>query len=216
MTVCCIGPVCIPVAAIWPLLLLFIKPLWTYIKKFFFVTPAEVKKETDGLDEKPRTAAAFLDDESDWNNIIGSKELTIVRFTASWCKPCKRIEPYFYELSTQHSSVSFITIDIDKYSNLAVECGAIAIPLFQAYKQGKLLGKVTGEDHVGLAAGSNSQKAVKLLTSLLLVEMTSSPVICIEVLKSLSKTIVFPQELAPFKPNKLHTCDIGSRELKLS
>mmetsp|Transcript_11578 Transcript_11578/g.11594 ORF Transcript_11578/g.11594 Transcript_11578/m.11594 type:complete len:169 (+) Transcript_11578:41-547(+) len=158
----CIGPCCIPLSAIWPLLLILLRPLWNFISKLIGVDkkPATTKTaddkstsevENSDLATSEKSNCVELVEESDWQRLISSDKLTIVRFTASWCKPCKRIAPHYFDLSDNHSNVQFLTVDLDKFSNLAVECGVVTIPLFQAYRKGKLLDKSAGEDQVGLS-----------------------------------------------------------------
>jgi len=59
----------------------------------------------------------------------------LVKFTASWCKPCKRIAPKFEALSKEHkNSLIFLEVDFDSNQKLAKHLGAGLLPTFQLYR----------------------------------------------------------------------------------
>ncbi|CAM9133859.1 unnamed protein product, partial [Ectocarpus fasciculatus] len=76
--------------------------------------------------------------------IKASKNGAIVRFTASWCKPCKQVAPFFNELSKQYKDVIFATVDVDENSEIAADHGVIALPAFHFYRDGEVLGTTKG------------------------------------------------------------------------
>jgi thioredoxin 1 len=165
MSLCCIGGVCIPYTVIWPFILLILKQLWSY-----FYPTVDDKKKTDGLtsDTKESKAcckhsdtgsdiiidtfsetseALYLTDDMNWERIISQEKKTIVRFTAKWCKPCKAIEPYFQELAVSNRPhANFLSIDVDDFGDLAALHGAVSIPLFVCFQQGKAIGQLGGKD----------------------------------------------------------------------
>jgi len=104
------------------------------------------KENNEGSSCSCSTPNVFdFSNEMDWNDVVGKDTYTLVKFTAKWCKPCKRMEPTFLNLSTLHSQVSFVSVDVDLYPNIAVDSGATLIPHFQLYKGGKIVGKCVGE-----------------------------------------------------------------------
>ncbi|KAK4488464.1 hypothetical protein RD792_004228 [Penstemon davidsonii] len=68
----------------------------------------------------------------------------VVDFSATWCGPCKFIEPVFHEMSVKYSDVDFVKIDVDELADVAREFGVQAMPTFVLLKQGKEVERVTG------------------------------------------------------------------------
>ena len=61
---------------------------------------------------------------------------TIIRLTASWCGPCKRIAPTYEGLAKRFPAISFYTVDVDKVRQVLQSEGATSIPFFSAYCNG--------------------------------------------------------------------------------
>eukprot|EP01035_Chromulina_nebulosa_P018595 gene18595-24322_t len=71
---------------------------------------------------------------------------TILRFTASWCKPCKQIEPLFNQLAKENENINFVNIDVDSFDELAAKYKALKIPLFILFKDAKEVERLSGSD----------------------------------------------------------------------
>jgi thioredoxin 1 len=89
----------------------------------------------------------------------GVGQICFVKFTATWCRPCKEIEPHFLSLVEEYhgSGAHFVTVDVDQCETDAVKYGATAIPLFVALtsahdKSMKVLGRLNGKDPVRLTS----------------------------------------------------------------
>ena len=61
----------------------------------------------------------------------------IVRFTASWCGPCKMIAPVFEKLSHELSALKFAKVNVDDNQDLAQEFGVMGIPCLIVFKKGE-------------------------------------------------------------------------------
>lgn len=52
----------------------------------------------------------------------------VIRFTASWCGPCKTYAPTFEKVASETSGVQFKTIDVDSEDPLILKLGIRNVP----------------------------------------------------------------------------------------
>jgi thiol-disulfide isomerase/thioredoxin len=122
-------------------------------------TPTETEDEDDS-----DGSVIFLKDFEQWNRLIlaaaskkaavvsGSREATIwiCKFTASWCKPCQKIQPVFESLAQQYrqqqppplngskhtnNCMRFVSIDVDddeEFQDWMGAYGVLTLPTFVA------------------------------------------------------------------------------------
>jgi thioredoxin 1 len=62
--------------------------------------------------------------------------LTIKRYTATWCGPCKQLAPVFDELQNEITEANFQTIDVDQNRDAAVEANISSVPTVVFEKDG--------------------------------------------------------------------------------
>lgn len=79
-----------------------------------------------------------------WDDVLASSPYVVCRYTASWCKPCKAMEPLFYKIAEENSKINFVTIDVDENQELAQQMGIIGIPHVQCYVSGELKQSLKG------------------------------------------------------------------------
>ena len=96
-------------------------------------------------------------DSDSFQNLIQSKELVFVKFTAEWCKPCKQIHPFYKELATEYRgksggeiSIAFTTVDVDEVDDVAGEFNVKMMPTFVAIRDGKLVDQTSGSNEAKL------------------------------------------------------------------
>ena len=70
--------------------------------------------------------------------------LTVKRYTASWCGPCKQLAPIFSELQSEISEASFQTIDVDQNRDAAVEANVSSVPTVIFEKDGQPVYRFSG------------------------------------------------------------------------
>ena len=54
--------------------------------------------------------------------------ITVKRFTAAWCGPCKQLAPLFEQLRSEYPNVSFQTIDVDMDGDTTMSYGITSVP----------------------------------------------------------------------------------------
>ncbi|KAH7532603.1 hypothetical protein FEM48_Zijuj04G0038900 [Ziziphus jujuba var. spinosa] len=70
-----------------------------------------------------------------FNEVKESNKLVVIDFSATWCGPCKLMEPIFNALSSKFTDVDFVKIDVDELS---------AMPTFVLVKKGKEVDRLIG------------------------------------------------------------------------
>ncbi len=83
-------------------------------------------------------------------DVLNSQYPKIFYFTASWCGPCKKIKPYYDELSTEYPMIKFYKVDIDKHTKLASSFSVTSVPAFFFMKNANEYETLTGADPVKL------------------------------------------------------------------
>ncbi|KAH7856939.1 hypothetical protein Vadar_007154 [Vaccinium darrowii] len=71
-------------------------------------------------------------------------KLIVIDFTASWCVPCRFMEPVINEFAAKYTDVEFTKIDVDELMDVAQEFGVQAMPTLVLIKKGRVIDKVTG------------------------------------------------------------------------
>nr|ACZ37071.1 thioredoxin h7 [Medicago truncatula] len=73
-----------------------------------------------------------------------TNKLMVIDFTATWCGPCKYMDPIIKELAAKYKDVEFIKIDVDELMEVASAFQVQAMPTFILLKKGKVVEKVVG------------------------------------------------------------------------
>lgn len=68
----------------------------------------------------------------------------VIRFTASWCSPCKVYAPTFERVANEVSGVNFETIDVDSGNPLIIELGIRNVPTTVILEDGQVIKKRSG------------------------------------------------------------------------
>ncbi|KAG1347519.1 Thioredoxin H2-2 [Cocos nucifera] len=79
-----------------------------------------------------------------WQSHKDASKLMVIDFSASWCGPCRSIEPVFKDMAAKYTDVIFVKIDVDELSEVAQQWKVQAMPTFVLVKGGSEVGRVVG------------------------------------------------------------------------
>jgi len=80
----------------------------------------------------------------EFNNLLSSNKLVIVKFSASWCAPCRVIAPFVDDLAKKNKDICFISVDIDECEYIADKYAVQAMPTFISIVNGIQLSSFSG------------------------------------------------------------------------
>lgn len=85
-------------------------------------------------------------DVSNFGEFMGSAgAVKVVRFWATWCRPCIALEPVYAEVASElGKSASFADVDIDKAPEVAGQFGIRSVPTVLVFKDGEPVEVVVG------------------------------------------------------------------------
>lgn len=78
-------------------------------------------------------------------DVLGAAQPVMVDFTATWCGPCKMLEPVVKELATLwEGKVKVYKLDVDDHSDIAMQYGVMGVPTLILFVKGQPAQRLTG------------------------------------------------------------------------
>mmetsp|Transcript_2499 Transcript_2499/g.3177 ORF Transcript_2499/g.3177 Transcript_2499/m.3177 type:complete len:177 (-) Transcript_2499:942-1472(-) len=162
MVVICLGPVCIPIWALLPVVMTFFAKLRTYFmawwtgRSYEELSKAQTKVDTH-TNAKPQQQESTLKtdgevlqvkDVAEWDKLVAETKTNggalFVDFTATWCGPCQKIAPKFQSLAKDNLKARFLKVDIEEHPEIAEKAAVALLPTFHVYKNGEKKDSFTG------------------------------------------------------------------------
>jgi thioredoxin 1 len=85
--------------------------------------------------------------------------ITVKKFHATWCGPCKQLAPMLDYLSTQYPGVDFISIDIDENNEQVAGYGIKSVPTVIIEKNGVEIFRFVGIKPIHIYANAIAQNS---------------------------------------------------------
>jgi thioredoxin 1 len=85
----------------------------------------------------------FTDDNFE-AKVLESKQLVLVDFWASWCPPCRKMEPIVKRLASENRSIKVGKLDVDANPISVAAYKVSAIPTLIIFKGGKVVKQFVG------------------------------------------------------------------------
>ncbi len=80
-----------------------------------------------------------------FEELIQSETPILIDFYATWCGPCRAMEPVLHDLKSElGEQVRIVKIDVDKNTDLAVQMKVMGVPTFMLFQNGRELWRQPG------------------------------------------------------------------------
>ena len=80
-----------------------------------------------------------------FDEIIQDSQVPVfVKFTASWCGPCRMMIPVIEKVASEFNNVKFLEVDVDDSDGLSEEYFISSVPTMMIFKNGEKMDETSG------------------------------------------------------------------------
>lgn len=73
-----------------------------------------------------------------------SQGLCAIKFTATWCGPCKNMNPIVDKLESEFKNVKFFSVDVDDALDMVQKYQIKSLPILLILKDGQEINRIVG------------------------------------------------------------------------
>ena len=78
--------------------------------------------------------------------VLQSRRKVLIDFYATWCNPCKELEPIIEEVANEHNNIKIVKVDVDKCKELVSKYNIKAMPTLIVIEKGNEINRSLGAD----------------------------------------------------------------------
>ncbi len=79
------------------------------------------------------------------DEVMQSEQPVLVDFSATWCGPCKKLEPIVHEIAGDYDGrLKVVKVDVDQAPSTAQKFGVLSVPTLLLFKKGAVKDQVVG------------------------------------------------------------------------
>ena len=79
------------------------------------------------------------------SEVLASAAPVLVDFSATWCGPCKKLEPVVHEIAADYGArLKVVKVDVDQAPGTAAKFGVLSIPTLMIFHGGKVKDQYVG------------------------------------------------------------------------
>ena len=79
------------------------------------------------------------------SRVMGAPRPVMVDFSATWCGPCKQLEPIVEQLAGEYAGrVDVFKVDVEEAGQTAMALGILSVPTLVFVRGGEIVGRLTG------------------------------------------------------------------------
>ena len=86
-----------------------------------------------------------VDDTNFESEVVEASGAVLVDFSATWCGPCKKLEPVVDEIAGDYTGrLKVVKVDVDKAPSTAAKFAVMSVPTLLLFRDGQVRDQVTG------------------------------------------------------------------------